>query len=89
MTIGKKLGACFGAMMAASTLVGVAGWWAFMEIDSRLDEAVSSTARKIELTGELTANVFTFRLQERGLLLFSHIKATSRSLRAWRRMRKR
>ncbi len=32
-------------------------------------------SRKLELISDLRANVFTFRLQERGILLFSHINS--------------
>jgi methyl-accepting chemotaxis protein len=75
MTIGKQIGLGLGGIVAACGIVGVAGWEAVNALAARLDESIQVSARQIELAGELTVSVFTFRLQERGMLLFSHIKA--------------
>lgn len=75
MTIGKQIGLCLGGMLAASGILGLAGWAAVSALSARLEESIQVSARQIELAGDLRANVFTFRLQERGMLLFSHIKA--------------
>jgi methyl-accepting chemotaxis protein len=75
MTIGKQIGICIGGMITACAMVGAAGWWYVTALGERLDESVAVTSRKIELSGELRANVFTFRLQNRGMMLFSFIKA--------------
>lgn len=75
MTIGKQIAACVGGMIAACALVGACGWGYVTALAGRLDESITVSARKIELVGEVKVNVFTFRLQERGMLLFSHIKA--------------
>ncbi len=75
MTIGKETGLSLGGMIAACAMVGVGGWWYVNALASRLDESISVSARQIELAGDLKVSVFTFRLQERGILLFSHIKA--------------
>jgi methyl-accepting chemotaxis protein/methyl-accepting chemotaxis protein-1 (serine sensor receptor) len=56
-------------------MIGAVGWWSVAQLTHRLDESVTVTTRKIEVEGELRANVLTFRLQERGLLLFSYIKS--------------
>jgi methyl-accepting chemotaxis protein len=77
MTIGKQFGICLGGMMAACGLVGVTGWHFVSVLGDRLDESVAVTARSIELSGELRSSVFTFRLQERGMLLFSYLKSDS------------
>jgi methyl-accepting chemotaxis protein/methyl-accepting chemotaxis protein-1 (serine sensor receptor) len=75
MTIGKKVGLCFSAAMLLSGTGGILSWYYVNGLGGRLDEAIHVIARQIELAGELRANVYTFRLQERGILLFSHIKA--------------
>ena len=75
MTIGKQVGICAAGMMAACALVGIASWSYFTALGRQLDQSIRVTGRKVELSGELRASVLTFRLQERGILLFSHIKA--------------
>ena len=75
MTIGKQMGLCLGGMIAACAMVGVGGWWCMNALAGRLDESITVSARQIELAGDLKVSVFSFRLQERGMLLFSHIKA--------------
>jgi hypothetical protein len=75
MTIGKEMGLCLGGMIAACAMVGAAGWWSVSALAERLDESIAVSARQIELAGDLKVAVFTFRLQERGMLLFSHIQA--------------
>jgi methyl-accepting chemotaxis protein/methyl-accepting chemotaxis protein-1 (serine sensor receptor) len=75
MTIGKQFGICLGGMIAACALVGIAGWHYVSGLGDRLDESIAVTAHRIELSGELRSYVFTFRLQERGMLLFSYIKS--------------
>ncbi len=75
MTIGKEMGLCLGGMIAACAMVGTGGWWYVTALGDRLDESIAVSARQIELAGELKVSVFTFRLQERGMLLFSHIQA--------------
>ena len=61
MTIGKQIGVCLGGLMLACTGIGVTSWYYVTALGNRVDEAVTVTARKLELTGELTAGVFTFR----------------------------
>jgi methyl-accepting chemotaxis protein/methyl-accepting chemotaxis protein-1 (serine sensor receptor) len=76
MTIGKSMGLCLGGMFAVCAVVGAAGWWSATGLAHRLDESINISARQIELSGQLQGAIFTFRLQERGMLLFSHIKAS-------------
>jgi methyl-accepting chemotaxis protein/methyl-accepting chemotaxis protein-1 (serine sensor receptor) len=75
VTIGKQIGICLGGMAVACLLMGAAGWKYVSALGDRLDEAIQVTARTIQLSGELKAHVLTFRLQERGILLFSFTKA--------------
>jgi methyl-accepting chemotaxis protein/methyl-accepting chemotaxis protein-1 (serine sensor receptor) len=75
MTIGKQVGICAAGMMAACALVGITSWGYVTALGRQLDQSIRVTGRKVELSGELKTNVLTFRLQERGILLFSHIKA--------------
>ena len=74
MTIGKKMGWSVGGMIAACALVGGAGWLFVSALGSGLDKAYSVSVRQSNLVGDLRAQVFTFRLQQRGMLLFSNIK---------------
>lgn len=74
MTIGKQIGFSIGGMLAACALVGGTGWWYVTALGQRLDGAINVSTRQADLVGNLKAQVFTFRLQERGILLFSHIK---------------
>ena len=75
VTIGKQIGICIGGVIVACGVVGCTGWWYVTELGARLDDSIRITARNIELAGELKSNILTFRLQERGMLLFSYIKA--------------
>jgi methyl-accepting chemotaxis protein len=74
LTIGKKIGWAVGAMIGACALVGGTGWWYVTALGDRLDRAISVSTRQSNLAGDLKGQVFTFRLQERGMLLFSYIK---------------
>jgi methyl-accepting chemotaxis protein len=74
LTIGKSIGLSIGGMVAACALVGATGWWTFTALGDRLDAAVNVAGRQSDLVGNLKAQALTFRLQERGMLLFSHIK---------------
>jgi len=76
MTIGRQLGISIGGMLAACAMVGSCGWWYVTALGACLDESIGVTGRNVELAGELKANILTFRLQERGMLLFSHIQAS-------------
>ena len=75
MTVGKQIGISIGGMIAACVMVGSCGWWYVTALGTCLDDAIGVTGRNVELAGELKANILTFRLQERGMLLFSHIQA--------------
>ncbi len=54
---------------------GMVAWFSVSALGSRLDDAIGTNSRKLELISDLRANVFAFRLQERGMLLFSHINS--------------
>lgn len=75
MTIGRKLGFCLGAIALVCAGTGIAGWAYVKALGDRLEHSIQKTTRSIELSGDLKASVYTFRLQERGLLLFSYINA--------------
>jgi len=75
MGIGKKLGFCLSAVLVLCVVTGAVGWIAVQRVCDRLDVSLRETTHKIELASDLRANVFAFRLQERGMLLFSFIKA--------------
>jgi methyl-accepting chemotaxis protein/methyl-accepting chemotaxis protein-1 (serine sensor receptor) len=74
LIIGKKIGWSVGGMIAACALVGGSGWWYVSALGDGLDKAYSVSVAQSNLVGDLRAQVFTFRLQQRGMLLFSSIK---------------
>lgn len=80
MTIGKQTALCLAGLITACGMVGACGWWSINQLGKRLDQSINITARQIELAGDLRASVLTFRLQERGMLLFSHIQADQQVL---------
>jgi methyl-accepting chemotaxis protein/methyl-accepting chemotaxis protein-1 (serine sensor receptor) len=75
MGIGKKLGLCLSAVLLLCVVTAAVGWFAIQSVCNRMDVSLRETTHKIELSSDLRANVFAFRLQERGMLLFSFIKA--------------
>jgi len=75
MTIGKQIGMSIGGMIASCVVVVAAGWWCVTALGDHLGKTIAVTARLAELAGDIKAQVFTFRLQERGMLLFSYGKA--------------
>jgi hypothetical protein len=77
MTIEKEIGVCVGGMIALCVVIGATSWLSVSALGRRLDQSVSVTTRKIELAGELEANALAFRLQERGMLMYSLIDAPS------------
>lgn len=74
MNIGKQIGLSIAGMIAACSLVGGSGWWHITNLGNRIDRAYSLSVRQANMVADLRAQIFTFRLQERGLLLFSTIK---------------
>ena len=75
MTIGKQIGMSIGGMIAGCAMVVAAGWWCVTALGGHLDKMIAVSAQQAELAGNIKAQVFTFRLQERGMLLFSYGKA--------------
>jgi methyl-accepting chemotaxis protein len=78
VTIDKKMGICIGGTTLMAIGLGVAALVQLSRVSAELDNAVNSTTRKIELVGEIKAAVFSFRLAERGQLLFSSIHAADK-----------
>ena len=75
MTIGKKIGVCFASIVGLCLVVGAVGWVTLNAMGSHLDRAIGVTAKKVELAGEIRVSALTFRLQNRGMQLFSTINA--------------
>lgn len=74
VTIGKKLAACFGATCALIIVMGISAWLGVTSLQNEIDQSVNSTAKKVEIVSEIKSSVLTFRLAERGILLFSAAK---------------
>ena len=73
MTLGKKLGYCFAGAGMVTAILGVSAWVSVSELKNELDAAVNQTAKKVTLVSDMKTSVLTFRLAERGILLFSSI----------------
>src|ERR1017187_10663906 len=73
MTLGKKLGYCFAGAGMVTAILGVSAWVSVSELKNELDTAVNQTAKKVTLVSDMKTSVLTFRLAERGILLFSSI----------------
>jgi methyl-accepting chemotaxis protein len=73
MTLGKKIGLCFGATFAAAAILGGTALVLVSETTSDLATAARDTAHCIELIGELKSGVQTLRLANRGVLLYSQV----------------
>ena len=67
MTIGKRLTFCFVGMQLAALGLVFAGWHATSKSASLLDNAISRTARKLELSGHLGRTLSDLGLTERGV----------------------
>jgi methyl-accepting chemotaxis protein/methyl-accepting chemotaxis protein-1 (serine sensor receptor) len=74
MTIGKKLAVCFGATCVLGMLTGVVAWFCVSSLQHEIDQSVQVTARKVEIVSDIKSSILTFRLAERGILLFSAAK---------------
>ena len=77
MTIGRKFAVSAFVMIVLCGLVGAVGWYGTSALGNRLEESISKTTRNLALAGELKSNVYAFRLQERGMLLFSYIHSAA------------
>src|ERR1017187_4223880 len=72
-SFGKKLSLCFGVAAGLSVAMATVGLIYVNALGDRLENATRLTARRLELAADLKTSVFSFRLQERGMLLFSYI----------------
>lgn len=75
MTIGKKLMTGLGSIALICATLAVASWFSVVSLGDHLEQATGPTATKMALASKIRSSVLTFRLQERGMLLFSTINA--------------
>ena len=85
MTLGKKLTACFAATSLVSAVLGISAWVYVTKLNNELEHMVHQTGRRTEIISGIKTSILTFRLAERGILLFSSIHnqekvASNRSL---------
>ena len=73
MTLGKKLALCFGVTAIISASLGVCAWVYVAKLKNEIGNIVNQTAKKVEIVSDIKTSVLTFRLAERGILLFSSI----------------
>jgi len=78
MTLGKKLAACFAAISLITAVLGVSSWTYIAKLKSDLDRSADRTAKRVEILSDIKNTVLTFRLAERGILLFSSIQNTGK-----------
>ncbi|HPT29004.1 MAG TPA: methyl-accepting chemotaxis protein, partial [Bryobacteraceae bacterium] len=79
MTIGKKLMLSFGVLLALMMGLAYSSLSSGSTLSGELDTAVNKTARKTELAGQIQAAVSNMRAGQRGLILFSMLKDTSKA----------
>src|SRR5579871_3980966 len=73
MTLGRKLGYCLAGAGVSTAILGVCAWISVSQLKNELDVAANRTAKKVTLVSDMKAAVLTFRLAERGILLFSSV----------------
>jgi len=78
MTIGKKLTLCFGALLLLVLGLAYASLSSVGTLSAALDTAVNQTAKKTELAGQVLIAISDMRAGQRGLILFSSLKDTSK-----------
>ncbi len=74
MTLGKKLAACFLGSGALTLVMGIAGWYSVTGLQSEMNQTVHVTAKKVEIVSDIKSLIITYRLAERGILLFTAAK---------------
>jgi len=78
MRIGKKLGLCFAAMLIMVLGLGFAFLSSIGTVNAELDTAINSTAKKIDLIGQIQVAIGEMRAGQRGLIAFSMMKDASK-----------
>jgi methyl-accepting chemotaxis protein len=78
MTIGKKLTLAFGAMLLLALGLGYSSLASVGTLSGELDTAVNKTAKKTELANLIQTSVADMKAGQRGLVMFSMLKDTSK-----------
>ena len=78
MTLGRKLAACFGATSLVAAVLGITAWTYIAKLKKEIEHSVQQTAKAVEILSDVEHSVLTFRLAERGILLFSNIRNTEK-----------
>ena len=78
MTFGKKLTWCFGGTLAATAALCAVTRYSLNRISKELDFSANVIAKKSQILADLRTDVLSFRLAERGQLLFSNIHAADK-----------
>ena len=73
MSLGKKLAACLGSIALLSALTGVVALAYVAKLKTEISGIVNQTSKKVEIASDIKTTVLTFRLAERGILLFSSV----------------
>src|SRR5579884_3193552 len=78
MTLGSKLAWCFGASLTTTVGLGLVSLYCVSRVNTELSRTVKVVTQNNDLISKLKESVFSFRLGERGQLLFSGIKDTEK-----------
>ena len=74
MTIGKKLYLSFGAAIGLTVLLGLSALYSVNDLSGLLHEAVTDTAHKAVLAGNIGAETVAMLAAERGIILRAYMK---------------
>ncbi len=75
MTIGRKIGLCFGALVLLWVAISVSATIFVSHLRTELDHSVRDATRREVLISDLRTNVLGLRFAERGILLYSLARA--------------
>ncbi len=79
MTIGKKLIACFGGMLAFTLILGYTSMRAVNRTQDLLRSAIERDVKELDLVGQIQNSTTTMRFAQRGVVLYSMSGDTARA----------
>ncbi|MDR3718295.1 MAG: methyl-accepting chemotaxis protein [Bryobacteraceae bacterium] len=82
LTIGKKLAACFVAVLVLSLVLGATSLAVVSQLSASLERAVNQTAKKIELIDSLASASSDLLAAQRGYIMFAYSKRPANAAQA-------
>jgi len=69
MSIGKRMGAGFGVLLAALLVVGLTGIWGIKQLEAGADDVINVDSKAVEYSQRIRANVNQLRRYEKDLFI--------------------